>query len=300
MRNLIISLLSLLPFATAAADNIYDGVPFSMAQVEKPQIPSYTVCITDFGGKSDGTTLNTEAFRKAMAHLAENGGGKLIVPAGLWHTGPIEMKSHTELHLEDGALIVFTADRSQYPLIDTYFEGVRSRRCMSPLTAHNVTDIAITGRGTINANGQAWRPVKKGKMTAGQWDALLKEGVTNKKGDVWFPTQDIHDANTDKTLMENAIKTDTKEAWAKVHDSLRPALLSIVGCKRALLIRSQHQLKQSFLQPDAAHVRFIVTPGQFLRPVAGEAAAHLSGPHGYHFLCASIIEHLFGFVKNYF
>ena len=116
MRNLIISLLSLLPFATAAADNIYDGVPFSMAQVEKPQIPSYTVCITDFGGKSDGTTLNTEAFRKAMAHLAENGGGKLIVPAGLWHTGPIEMKSHTELHLEDGALIVFTADRSQYPL----------------------------------------------------------------------------------------------------------------------------------------------------------------------------------------
>lgn len=235
MRNLIISLLSLLPFATAAADNIYDGVPFSMAQVEKPQIPSYTVCITDFGGKSDGTTLNTEAFRKAMAHLAEKGGGKLIVPAGLWHTGPIEMKSHTELHLEDGALIVFTADRSQYPLIDTYFEGVRSRRCMSPLTAHNVTDIAITGRGTINANGQAWRPVKKGKMTAGQWDALLKEGVTNKKGDVWFPTQDIHDANTDKTLMENAIKTDTKEAWAKVHDSLRPALLSIVGCKRVML-----------------------------------------------------------------
>ena len=76
MRNLIISLLSLLPFATAAADNIYDGVPFSMAQVEKPQIPSYTVCITDFGGKSDGTTLNTEAFRKAMAHLAENGGGR--------------------------------------------------------------------------------------------------------------------------------------------------------------------------------------------------------------------------------
>ena len=69
---------------------------------------------------------------------------------------------------------------------------------------------------------------------------------------------------------------------------------------KALLIRSQHQLKQSFLQQDAAHVRFIVTPGQFLRPVAGEAAAHLSGPHGYHFLCASIIEHLFGFVKNYF
>ena len=82
-------------------------IPFDMPAVEQPRIPAYTVSITQFGGVADGATLNTEAFGKAMKHLAEKGGGKLVVPAGIWLTGPIQFENNTELHVEQGALVLF-------------------------------------------------------------------------------------------------------------------------------------------------------------------------------------------------
>ena len=222
--------------ATSGNNNIYADLPFTMQPVAEPQIPDYSVSLADFGGVADGTTLNTEAFKKAIAHLTGRGGGRLTVPRGVWLTGPIELKSKINLHLEDGALVLFSGNRADYPLVDSYFEGVKSYRCMSPLTANNAEDIAITGRGVFNGNGQNWRPVKRSKMTAGQWNTLCKGGALNKKGDVWYPTEQIRDIDAAKAeYYKKAYAVNTPEAWQELHDYLRPALLSFIGCKRVLL-----------------------------------------------------------------
>src|SRR5258706_4002779 len=81
------------------------GTPPDFAKAAMPVIPKLTVTLADFGGSGDGKTLNTAAFEKAFAGLAEKGGGKLVVPPGIWLTGPIKLRSNINLHLERGALI---------------------------------------------------------------------------------------------------------------------------------------------------------------------------------------------------
>ena len=79
-------------------------------QVAKPTFPKYTVDLADIGGTGDGVTLNTAAFAKAIAAISEKGGGELVVPPGIWLTGPIKLCSNLNLHLERGALIKFSGD----------------------------------------------------------------------------------------------------------------------------------------------------------------------------------------------
>ncbi len=138
----------------------YHDLPIDLPVVKAPVIPVYTVSITDFGGVNDGVTKNTEAFAKAMSHLAVKGGGRLIVPEGIWYTGPISFESNVELHLDRGALVLFSEDLADYPSVSSSFEGLNSYRAMSPLSAFDKENIAITGEGTFNGNGQCWRPVK--------------------------------------------------------------------------------------------------------------------------------------------
>lgn len=235
----LLALALSLSAATACADgaaDIYDNLPFKMERVARPAIPDYAVSIGDFGGKPDGKTLNTEAFRKAIDHLASRGGGRLDVPFGVWCTGPIQLKSCVELHLADGALLLFSSDMADYPLVDSYYEGVRSRQCMSPITAVNAHDIAITGRGVVNGNGQCWRPVKKGKMTDGQWKTLCQTGVVNEKGNVWYPTETVREITENKAAwMERARSAGGDSLWNVMHDFLRPTLVSFTSCKNVLL-----------------------------------------------------------------
>ena len=70
---------------------IYADVPFSMPTVERPSFPAYEVNICDFGAKSDGVTLNTEAINRAIQAVHAKGGGRVIIPEGLWLTGPITL-----------------------------------------------------------------------------------------------------------------------------------------------------------------------------------------------------------------
>lgn len=236
LAALVVALGPLLGHAATPGADPYEGAPFAMERIAEPRIPAYTVSLADFGGQGDGHTMNTEAFRSAMAHLAARGGGRLTVPFGVWLTGPIELKSHVELHLDDGALVLFSDRREDYPLVDSYYEGVRSRRCMSPLTAMDAEHIAITGRGVFNGNGQAWRPVKKGKLTAGQWDALVKGGgALNEKKNTWYPSAAIRDISNDGSYMAAAYANGDDASWQKVHDYLRPTLVSLIRCKHILL-----------------------------------------------------------------
>ena len=92
------------------------GGPPALPAVATPAIPATVVRLTECGGIGDGRSLNTAAFEKAFALLDARGGGRLVVPPGLWLTGPLRFRSRTELHLERGALIQFSRDYRLYPL----------------------------------------------------------------------------------------------------------------------------------------------------------------------------------------
>ena len=76
--------------------------------------------------------------------MHDKGGGKVVIPEGLWLTGPVTLLSNVNLHTEKNALVVFSSDTSLYPIIETLFEGLNTRRCQSPISAVNAENIAIT------------------------------------------------------------------------------------------------------------------------------------------------------------
>ncbi len=215
-----------------SANGISD-IPFAMRTIAAPSIPGRSVSITEFGAKGDGVTLCTEAFEKAIAELSGKGGGRVMVPAGIWLTGPIGLQSHIELNLHENAVIVFSADQDLYPIIDTNFEGLDVRRCLSPIHAEGATDIAITGKGIIDGNGDAWREVKRRKVGDDLWKSILRKGgVLADDGSVWYPDEGYKKARAtagslnfpDPGLDEQEIKT-----------FLRPVLVSLRSCERVLL-----------------------------------------------------------------
>ncbi len=217
---------------TASEQRVMD-IPFDMPEISAPSIPARSVKLTDFGAAGDGVTMNTEAFSKAMQALSDKGGGRLVVPAGIWRTGPVTLLSHTELHLEKNAVIVFDPDKNLYPIIDTNFEGLDVRRCLSPINATGAHDIAITGEGIIDGSGDAWREVKKRKVGDDTWKAILSRGgVLSDDGKVWFPDEGYKKARAtagslnfpDPSLDENEIYT-----------FLRPVMVSLRNCERVLL-----------------------------------------------------------------
>ena len=105
MKSLFTSPLLLLSASTIHADysDCYNDLPIGIKKVETFSVPSLTVDLSDFGAVGDGVTLSTEAFTRAIDHLSARGGGRLNVPRGLWLTGPFELRSNIELHLERNA-----------------------------------------------------------------------------------------------------------------------------------------------------------------------------------------------------
>ncbi len=213
---------------------LYKQLPFSMPKINAPVFKNNTVSIVDAGGIGDGNALNTDAFRKAIDQLSKKGGGKLIVPKGVWFTGPIELKSNINLHLEKGALILFSSDFDLYPLVKTFFEGLETRRCQSPISGRNLVNVAITGEGTINGSGEAWRPLKKSKVTESHWENVVKSGGVLKDSAYWFPSkssllgESISDMNVPRGDLSDA-------KWLEVKDFLRPVMVSLIECKNVFL-----------------------------------------------------------------
>ncbi|MCQ1544326.1 glycoside hydrolase family 28 protein [Bacteroides clarus] len=215
-------------------EDLYEALPFDMPVVQRPSFPDYQVDIRDFGAKADGETLNTEAINNAIKVVSEKGGGKVVIPEGLWLTGPVVLQNNVNLHVEKNALVLFSGDADLYPLVRTSFEGLDMLRCQSPISAMNAENIAITGDEVLDGSGDSWRPVKRNKMTDGQWKSLLKSGgVVDESGKVWYPNEGALKASILTGSKEKREISDSE--WEGMKRWLRPVLLSIVKSKRVLL-----------------------------------------------------------------
>lgn len=214
--------------------NVYKNIEFKMVRINEPKIPKRSVNINDFGAVNGGYVLNTKAFDDAIEAVSKKGGGKVIIPPGIWLTGPIILKSNIELHAQKGALIKFSTDKSLYPIIETSFEGLNTWRCISPIYGKNLENVAFTGNGVWDGSGEAWRQVKKSKLTDEQWKKFVASGgVLNEKKDSWYPSEQyLKGAKGADQNVRPDLKT--KEDFEAIHDFLRPVLVSIQNSKRVL------------------------------------------------------------------
>ena len=216
--------------------NFKEKYAFELPKVYQPHFKKDTFNIMNYGAVADGLTLNSIAINKTIDDCAAHGGGTVLIPAGSYVTGPIIMKSNINLHLERGALVMFSSDFDQYPLVRSAFEGVDAARCQSPVTAEGLDNIAITGRGILNGNGFYWRPLKKDKLSESEWKAHLKKygGVLTEDKKTWYSSEKAL-----KGLKENNIgkltEGKTLSDFESVKDFLRPNMIRIYNCKNVLI-----------------------------------------------------------------
>ena len=149
-------------FASAANDP-WTAVPDILSRIKAPRFPARDFAITKYGAKSGADA--SVAITNAIAACSRAGGGRVVVPPGEYVTGPIQLRSHVELHLQAGATLRFTQDPSRYPTVLTRWEGVELMNYSPLVYAVDCDDVAITGEGTLD--GQAdeqhwwnWKPLK--------------------------------------------------------------------------------------------------------------------------------------------
>jgi polygalacturonase len=207
----------------------------NLPRVQQTQFRKDTFNILKFGAKADGKFLNTTSINSAIDACNKKGGGVVLIPKGMWLSGPVVLKSNVNLHLEKNSLLQFTSDRDQYPLVAANWEGLEQMRNQSPISANNATNIAITGYGIIDGNGDFWRMVKKDKLTESQWKKLVSSGgLLSDDKNTWYPTEKSFKGSQLKNPGE-ITPEKTAAFYDSVKDFLRPNMLVLTKCKKILL-----------------------------------------------------------------
>jgi polygalacturonase len=147
--------------------------------IRPPVFPARTYSIVDYGAVAGGLSDCTEAINAAITACHNDSGGMVVVPEGRFLTGAVHLKSNVNLHIQKGAVLVFTGDRNKYlPVVHTRFEGMECMNYSPFIYAYKQHNIAVTGEGKIDGQGQQWWSWK-GRW-AGQPDTLRQEGMPSQ------------------------------------------------------------------------------------------------------------------------
>ena len=137
--------------------------PFPMPSLTRPSFPDRTFDIRDYGAKpmkganKAEQVIATNAIHHAIAAAHAVGGGKVIIPAGQWLTGPVHLKSHINLHLEKGARVFFSTNRNDYlPVVLQRHEGVEALNYSPLIYGYQLDNVAVTGAGVLDGQGEPW------------------------------------------------------------------------------------------------------------------------------------------------
>ena len=181
---------------------------FSMPEITIPTFPNKTCLVTKYGAVGNGKILNTKSINAAINACTENGGGTVVIPTGTWLTGPIVLKSNINLHLEKESTLLFSHNFKDYQIPTlTRYEGIDLYNYSPFIYALNAENIAITGNGKIDGQGEAWA----------DWDD--KQGASVTK---------LYQMGQDKIDLKN-------RNFAKANEFLRPSFVQFVNSKNILL-----------------------------------------------------------------
>jgi hypothetical protein len=156
--------------ADEGAEKAWATVPEILKRIVPPVFPKRDFPITSHGAEPGGTFNCKAAFDAAIQQCAEAGGGRVVVPSGKFLTGPIHLKSTVELHLADGAEVIFSDKFEDYlPTVLVRVGGIELHNYSPLIYARDCINVAVTGKGRLNGNSKAWWPWK-GKETRGHFE----------------------------------------------------------------------------------------------------------------------------------
>ena len=198
--------------------------------MRQPEFPDRWLDIRDFGAVADSATLCHEAINRAITECSLLGGGHVVVPAGHFLTGSITLKSHVDLHLQEGAVLDFASDRSLYqPAVLTRWEGVDCYNTHPFIYAYGETDLGLTGKGIIDAHGQD-----------GWWSMC---GARKYGWEEGLPGQNLGGRARLLRSAEDRLPTDRRIMTPE--DALRPQTVNLYKC-RSILIEDVTLLNSPF------------------------------------------------------
>lgn len=212
---LIVLGTSLLPLVGAApataptdvtpAEDPWSVVPGILQRIVPPTFAPREFSITDQGAVEGGAEDCRGAIEAAIAACHEAGGGRVVVPPGRYLTGPIHLRSNVELHLSDGAEIIFSDRFEDYlPPVLVRVGGVELYNYSPLIYARDAENIAVTGPGRLNGNAEAW------------WDWKSRE------------TREFFEMGATGVPVEQRV-FGTPEA------AIRPSFLTFLNCTNILL-----------------------------------------------------------------
>ena len=189
--------------------------------IKEPQFPDRNFKITDYKGKAGGSFDNTKIINRLIDRCSKSGGGKIVIPEGIFFTGPITLKSNVNLHLEEGAVLKFSNNPADYtPFVETRWEGMDVINYRPLIYANGVTNIAVTGKGKLDgqASNETWWWMK-GRLNFG-WDESM-------------PSQ--YDTGRPKLMDWVDKNTPIKERVLTEKDLLRPQFISPIHSSNILI-----------------------------------------------------------------
>ena len=229
-RLKILLLLAFVPLFTQADEwnaALYRHIEQS---IQLPQTGGKDYVITKFGAKPEaGAAQNQKAIQKCIDKCAKKGGGRVVVPAGqTFLTGALTMRSHVNLTIEEGATLKFAFQPELYPIVETSWEGLDCFNLSPCLYAMGVTDIAVTGKGTIDGGGatDTWWP------WCGAPQFGWKEGVISQKTEA---RPRLLQNGEDGIPMRDEQGQPNKQRTFGAKDGLRPQLICFNQCQRILI-----------------------------------------------------------------
>ena len=187
------------------------NAPFKMKQLSRPVIPDKVFNIKDYGAVEGGKHKNTKAIAKTIEAAAKAGGGKIIIPEGVWLTGPIHLKNNINLHISENALLSFSDEFKDYlPVVFSRDNGMECYKYSALIYANNKKNIAVTGKGKLHGNGKAW------------WLEAKKRKKRSRK-------------NVLSEMIENDIPVKERILDGSKDGLFRPAFLQVLNCTNLLI-----------------------------------------------------------------
>ncbi len=149
---------------SAAVETIREKTPWGVEVFDQTSFPDAVFSITDFGAQTTEGFNNQKAIQATIDKCAAKGGGTVKIPAGQWETSYLKLKSNVHLLIEDGAVLFFSDNIDLYAVPTfTRWEGLECMNYHPLIYARDEQNIAITGKGRIDGNGEKWWDMARGK-----------------------------------------------------------------------------------------------------------------------------------------
>lgn len=187
--------------------------------ISLPIIPNFKIDISNFGANANGLKDCKKAFDKAMKVCLQKNGGTIIVPKGNYKiNGPIHFVSNVNLHLEEGAKLIFGSNPKDYPIVLTSWEGTSLYNYSPMIYGYNVSNVAITGKGVIDGEGNGlwatWKPLEqKGKLLSREMNHNEKPLKERVFGEGFYLRPQLIQFISSKNILIEDVKIEDSPFW---------------------------------------------------------------------------------------